>query len=62
MTALAVRMIAAAASALCVATFWLLALAVNRILADSIIDPSAGIAAGTVIALAVHRAVRRMLR
>ena len=55
-------MVAAAASALCVATFWLLALGANRILADSTVDPLAGIAAGMVIAVPVYRAVRRMVR
>jgi hypothetical protein len=49
-------------SGLCVAAFWLLALGINRILADSTLDPIAGVVAGVLVAIPVYRAVRRISR
>jgi hypothetical protein len=53
------RMVAAAARGFCVALFWLLALAINRIVPNSAIDPVAGVVAGVLVAIPVYRAVRR---
>ena len=52
-------MVAAAAAAFCVALFWLLALAINRLVPNSAIDPVAGVVAGVLVAIPVYRAVRR---
>jgi hypothetical protein len=52
-------MVAAAARGFCVALFWLLALAINRIVPNSAIDPVAGVVAGVLVAIPVYRAVRR---
>ena len=53
------RTVAAAAGAFCVALFWLLALAINRLVPNSAIDPVAGVVAGVLVAIPVYRAVRR---
>ena len=52
-------MVAAAAGALCVASFWLLALTINRLVPNSAIDAVAGVVVGVLIAIPVYRAMRR---
>jgi hypothetical protein len=52
-------MVAAAAGAFCVALFWLLARAMNRLVPISADDPVAGVVAGLLVAIPVYRAVRR---
>ena len=53
------RMVAAAAGAFCVVLFWLLTLAIKRLVPNSAIDPVAGVVAGVLVAIPVYRAVRR---
>ena len=48
-------MVAAAAAAFCVALFWFLALAINRLVPNSAIDPEAGVVAGVLVAIPVYR-------
>jgi hypothetical protein len=52
-------MLAASGAAVCVVAFWLLALAIHRVLPDSTIDPFSGIVAGFLVAIPIYRALRR---
>jgi len=50
-------MLAASGAAVCVVAFWLLALAIHRVLPDSAIDPWTGIVTGCLVAIPVYRAL-----
>ena len=52
-------MIAAAAAALCVVAFWLLALAMRLLVQGSSVDPVAGIVVGCLVAVPLYLRLRR---